>query len=118
VLIPWLLNDSYRIAAAFVTVCVLIMVFVAWRIASAPPLLFGDDLAAEQVVDRETRAIRTGNTCFLTVGSVAIFVGFIGGQQGFIDHRFVVWTLQLLWIGLLAWKSIYARRLSRTPLAT
>lgn len=118
VLIPWLLEQQYRIAAVIVAVCVLMMVVVAWRIASAPPLLFGNDLEAEQVVDRETRALRTGNTCVLTIGTVAIFNAFVGGQQGFIDHRFLVWGLQFLWVALLAWRSIYARYLTRTPLTS
>lgn len=117
-LIPWLLEQPYRIAAVIVAVCVLIMVVVAWRIASAPPLLFGNDLQAEEVVDRETRALRTGNTCVLAIGTVAIFNAFMGGQQGFIDHRFIFWGLQLLWIALLAWRSLYARYLTRTPLTS
>ena len=114
-LVPWLLNDAYRIAGGVVMVCVLTMVVVAWRIASAPPLLFGNDLEAEQVVDRETRAIRTGNVCVLTVGTVGAFVAFIGGQHGFFDHRFIVWAVMFLWAGLLAWKSIYARTFHKRP---
>jgi len=118
VLIPWLLEQPYRVASVTVAVCVLAMVVVAWRIASAPPLLFGNDLEAEQVVDRETRTLRTGNACVLTIGTVAIFNAFIGDQQGFADHRFIVWGLLLLWIALLAWRSIYARHLTRTPLTS
>ena len=118
VLIPWLLDEPYRIAAVIVAVCVLIMVIVAWRIASAPPLLFDNDLEAEQVVDRETRTLRTGNTCVLTIGTVTIFNAFVGGQQGFIDHRLIFWGLVFLWVAVLAWRSIYARRLTRTPLTT
>jgi hypothetical protein len=118
VLIPWLLDEAYRTAAVIVTICVLTMVVVAWRVASAPPLLFGNDVEAEQVVDRETRAIRTGNTCILTVGSVAIFVGFIGGTPPFINHHVIVWAMILLWVLLLTWRSIYTRRVSQTPLAS
>ncbi len=114
-LIPWLLDSAYRVAGMIVMLCVLTMTVVAWRIASAPPLLFGKDLEAEEVVDRETRVIRTGNACLLTVIAVMLFIAFMGGQQGFIDHRFEVWGLQILWIALFAWARLYARHLTRTP---
>lgn len=117
-LIPWLFEPTYRIAAVVVAACVFVMLAVAWRIATAPPLLFDNDLEAEQVVDHETRILRTGNTCVLTVGTVAIFNAFISDQQGFIDRRFTVWGLLLLWVVLLAWRSIYARRLTGTPLTS
>jgi hypothetical protein len=115
-LVPWLFEDANRIAAAVVTMCVAIMVAVIWRVASAPPLLFGNDLAAEQVVDRETRALRTGNASFLTLCAVGIFVAFAGGQQGYINHHYEIWVLQLLSFAILAWSRFYARRLTRTPL--
>jgi hypothetical protein len=115
-LIPWLVEDAYRIAAIVVATCVLIMVAVVWRVASAPPLLFGYDLAAEEIVDRETRALRTGNACALTIGAVMLFVAFVGGQQGYINHEFEVWGLQFLFFALFAWSRLYARHVTRTPL--
>lgn len=118
VLIPWLLNGAYRVAATIVVLCVFTMIVAAWRIASAPPLLFGKDLEAEEVLDRETRVLRTGNACFLTVIAVTLFIAFMGGQQGFIDHRFEVWGLEALWIGLFVWARLYARHLARTPLTS
>lgn len=117
-LTPWLLSSAYQVAATIVVLCVLTVIVVAWRIASAPPLLFGKDLEAEEVVDRETRVLRTGNACFLTVIAVMLFIAFMGGQQGFIDHRFEVWTLEALWIVLFAWARLYARHLARTPLTS
>lgn len=114
--IPWFFDGVYRLAAVTVMVCVLTMVVVAWRIASAPPLLFGQDVEAEQVVDRETRVLRTGNACFLTVIAVMLFIAFMGGQQGFIEHRFEVWGLEALWMALFAWARLYARHVARTPL--
>lgn len=88
------------------------------EINDKPPLLFGKDLEAEQVVDRETRVLRTGNACFLTVIAVMPFIAFMGGQQGFIDHRFEVWGLEALWIVLFALARLYARHLARTPLTS
>lgn len=117
-LVPWLFEDAYRIAASVVAGCVAIMLAVAWRVASAPPLLFGTDLAAEEVVDRETRALRTGNACFFTLCAVTIFVAFAGGQQGFIDHRYEYWALQLFLVVFFAWSRLYARHVTRTPLAS
>lgn len=117
-LIPWLLDSAYLLAAMIVILCVVTMVVVAWRIASAPPLLFGEDLEAEAVVDRETRVIRTGSACFLTIVAVMAFIAFMGGQQGFIDHRFEVWGLQACALTLFAWVRLYARRLARAPLTS
>lgn len=117
-LVPWLFEDAYRIAAGVVAACVAIMLAVAWRVANAPPLLFGTDLAAEEVVDRETRALRTGNACFFTLCAVTIFVAFAGGQQGFIEHRYEYWGLQLFLVIFFAWSRLYARRVARTPLAS
>ena len=113
-LVPWLMDPAYRVAAAFVAVCVLAMVAVAWRVASAPPLLFGNDLEAEQIVDRETRAVRTGNSCAITVAAVVVFVGFLGG----FAHNIFAVALLALFVALFAWKWIYARRVSRVPLTS
>ncbi|MEO6835578.1 MAG: hypothetical protein ABI231_06690 [Candidatus Tumulicola sp.] len=112
-LIPWILDDVYRGVAIIVAACVVTMVVVAWRIATAPPLLFGNDLEAEQVVDRETRANRTGTTCFFANVTVFVFIGFVWGPA--IPEMA---ALALVWVGLLVWKSLYARHLSRTPLAS
>ena len=112
-LVPWLLDPPYRIAALLVAVCVLTMVGVAWRVASAPPLLFGNDLEAEQVVDRETRAIRTGNSCVLTVGTVLVFVAFLGGAMDNHYAGAALAALAAVCVVIFAWKSIYARQLSR-----
>jgi hypothetical protein len=114
-LIPWLVDHTYRIAAILVAICVLTMVAVAWRVASAPPLLFGNDLEAEQVVDRETRALRTGNSCILTVATVLAFVAFLGG---FVVNHYEGAALAAVCVALFAWKAIYARRASRAPLAS
>jgi uncharacterized membrane protein YqjE len=112
-LIPWVLDDAYRGVAILVGACVVTMLVVAWRIATSPPLLFGNDLEAEQVVDRETRAIRTGKTCFFAIVTVFVFIGFAYGPS--IPGAA---ALLLVPAGLAAWTRIYARRLSRTPLTS
>jgi len=117
-LIPWLFDNAYLAAAIVVMLCVATMLVVAWRIASAPPLLFGKDLEAETVVDRETRVLRTGNACLLTIVAVTLFIAFMGGQQGFIDHRFEVWGLQASALTLFIWARLYARHLASTRLTS
>lgn len=107
-LVPWALARTDRFAAIIVTACAATMVAVAWRIANAPPLLLGNDLEAEQIVDRETRAIRTGKVCFFAIAASAMFLSF-GGSS-------VASAIMILGLGLFIWVRWYAYRLSRTPL--
>ena len=112
VLVPWLLDETYRLATGVVALCVLTMLGIAWRIASAPPLLFGSDIEAEEVVDRETRAVRTGNACVIALAAVFMFMAFVGEEL-----RFAL-PVVLVLVGLFAWKSIYSRRLSHARLTS
>lgn len=117
-LIPWVIDEASRTAAIVVAACVVAIVVVAWRIASAPLLLFGNDLKAEQAVDRETRTVRTGNTCSIAVAAVSVYTGFAAGAPPFVYYRVdLSGTLLVAAAGILAWKAIYARHLSRTSLA-
>ncbi len=109
-LLPWVLDQADRVAAIVVTGCAATMVAVAWRIATAPPLLLGDDLEAEQIVDRETRTTRTGMACFFAVAASAVFLGFNASS--------VAPAILLLGFGLATWMLLYARRLGRTPLVS
>jgi len=117
-LAPYFLVKEDRLAAIVVAGCVVMMALVAWRIASAPPILFGNDLEAEQVVDRETRAIRTGLTCTLAVGTVFVFACFVGASPSIAYNRIAILATPVVWAGMWIWQSIYARRLSRTTLAS
>lgn len=112
-LVPFIFDEPSRGPAIVVAACVATMVVVAWRIANAPPLLFGRDIEAEQIVDRETRASRTGTTCFFATVTVFVFIGFVWGPT-ILEEA----ALALVWVGLLVWKSLYARHLSQTPLAS
>lgn len=116
-LLPYVITGTDRVAAVLVSACVAAILVVAWRIASAPPLLAGDDLDAEQVVDRETRATRTGNACFLAIAAVAVFNGYTNPAEAGAFRFPIVTATLLVAFGVFVWKSIYARRLSRTPLA-
>ena len=117
---PSIIEGTNRGAAIVVTACAVMMLAVAWRIASAAPLLIGDDLAAAQAVDRETRVTRTGNTCFFTVAAAGAFNGFTGYAGTSFSagsNRAVVLAMLIIAALLLLWKSIYVRRMSRMPLA-
>ncbi len=116
-LIPWIQGGTDRAVAVAVLACVTAIVLVAWRIATAPPLLFGNDLEAEQVVDSETRAIRTGNTCIIAFAPVIFFIGFVGDSSNTGHHNFELFlALLALWGGLFIWKVVYTRHLARAPL--
>jgi hypothetical protein len=108
-LVPSVVDAGDRPAAIMVAGCAVAMLAVAWRIAIAPPLLLGDDLEAEQVVDRETRATRTGAACFVAVAAVAVFFGFTGSSLSLV--------MLPLAFALFAWMRLYARQLGRTRLA-
>ncbi len=117
-LFPYVVSGSDRLSAIVVALCVAAMAFVAWRIASAPPLLFGDDLEAEQNVDRATRATRTGLTCVLAVGTVFVFASFVEGPPSVNRVRIgIILGAVVVWAGIWLWQSLYSRRLSRAPLA-
>ncbi len=109
-LLPSVLVQADRMAAIVVTLCAATLVAAAWRIATAPPLLIGDDLEAEQVVDRETRAIRTGKACFFAIAASAMFLSFNGSP--------IASAIMIGDLGLFVWMRFYAHRLTRTPLAS
>ena len=115
VLLPGILSEANRATAILVALCVVGMIFVAGRIATAPPLLAGEDLEAEEIVDRETRTIRTGNICVLSVGAVMAFIFFIDPAA----LPSIIYPVSMVaWIGLVVWKALYARHLSRTSLVS
>lgn len=111
-LVPWFFDETYRISAAIVALCVLAMLGIAWRVMTAPPILFGNDIEAEQVVDRETRTLRTGNACLIAMAAIFVFQAFVG------TRRYEGLIILPVFLGMMVWKTIYARRVSRTPLTS
>lgn len=118
VLLPALLDSASRATAIPVALCVAGMIVVAWRIASAPPLLSGDDLEAEEIVDSETRVTRTGNTCVASISPAIAYILFFGLPRGTTLVPTIYLAPTIVWVGLLVWKTLYARHLARTPLAS
>jgi hypothetical protein len=108
VVIPSTLVPDQRGAAAVVAISVALMVFLAWRIATAPTLLSGDDVEAELVVDRTRRIRRTGSVAMVAIAA-ASFYAAIGADS---KTLFLVGMALYAVIGI--WLMIYLRVASRT----
>ena len=109
-LLPSLTAGPDRISAFLVAGCCVAMAVVAWRIATAPALLSGDDVEAELLLDRTRRIRRTGLVCMVAVGSV-FFLAISAGEP-----RNFGYTGIFVWVVLGAWLIVYLRHLYRTPL--
>ncbi|HVA32638.1 MAG TPA: hypothetical protein VNG31_00730 [Candidatus Baltobacteraceae bacterium] len=76
-LVPYVILDEQRVAAAIVMVCAFLMAGIAWRIASAPRQLFGEDVRYERKRDRYSRTRKTGVTAIVAMGSIMVFTAFV-----------------------------------------
>jgi len=76
-LTPYVVLNEQRVAAAIVTVCAFLMAGIAWRIASAPRRLFGEDVGYERMRDRYSRTRKTGLTAITAMGSIWVFITFV-----------------------------------------
>lgn len=108
--LPSLLAGNDRISALAVTACCLAMTAVAWRIATAPALLSGDDVEAELLLDRTRRIRRTGLVCMIAIGSAFFFAVAAGEPPNYGYTGIFVWAM------LGVWLFVYLRRLYRAPL--
>lgn len=107
-LLPWLLVAGDRVSAAPVAVCCVAMVLLAWRIATAPRLLSGDDVEAEFLLDRTRRIRRTGLVCITAVGCASFYTAVAEGSINVYAVGYVVW------IALIVWMIVYLRIASRS----
>lgn len=124
---PYVLLDEQRIAALLVGFCVLAMAAIAWRVASAPAQLAGEDVRSERVRDRTMRGVRSGITAVLAVGSVFVFISFenadlpsvIPLQRALQVVSEAVWATfassVILW---WTWGAWHVRRLGRASVPT
>lgn len=76
-LVPYVVLDHQPVAAVIVAVCDFLMAGIAWRIASAPRQLFGEDVRYERMRDRYSRTRKAGVTSVIAMGSVMAFTVFI-----------------------------------------
>ncbi len=119
-LAPYIVLREQLTAALMVAVCVLVMATIAWRLASAPVQLAGENLQLERMRDRVWRSKRAGITAVLAVGIVFVFISFVNAglsvvtavqrDLGLLSQ--VMWAVLALWV--MAWIAWYQRRLSRS----
>jgi hypothetical protein len=118
--VPYVLGGIQVVAALIAGGCALAMAAIAWRIASAPTQLTGEDPEEdpqiEQLRDRASRARRTGLTCVVAIGSIALFVGFVNATPPAFGGlgRVTVIQILLLWAVLWIWQTWYVRRVSHS----
>jgi hypothetical protein len=114
-LAPYVIFDQQRAAAFMVGICALVMAGIAWRIASAPVQLKGLDIQSERMRDRASRFKRAGLSTVVAVGSIMVFIGFVGfdSPAELPWQRILHVVAFVTWTGLLAWVMLYWRRLER-----
>lgn len=76
-LMPYVILGAERVAAAIVMVCAFLTAGIAWRIASAPRQLFGENVRYERLRDRYSRTRKSGVTAVVAMGSIMVFMTFV-----------------------------------------
>lgn len=67
---------QFRVGVAIVIVAAVALLAVAWRVAKAPAILFGDDSQLEYVVDEHLRFCRAMSLVQLACAPPTVLVGF------------------------------------------
>lgn len=117
---PYVILDEQRVAASIVAVCALVMAGIAWRIASAPVQLFGDDLRYERTRDRCSRTRKSGLTAVTAMGSVMVFISFVNyGLPSVLPLQRTLlsvswWTWALSGVSLILYCTYLGRQSSST----
>ena len=75
-LAPYVVLGEEPVAASFVALCALATAAFAWRVATAPEQLAGNDVRAERKADRALRGMRAGVASVLAIGSIMVFMSF------------------------------------------
>ncbi|MDP9111742.1 MAG: hypothetical protein M3M96_08930 [Candidatus Eremiobacteraeota bacterium] len=114
-LAPYVVLGEQRAAALMVGVCAFVMAGIAWRIASAPVQLEGDDIQTERIRIRASRSRKAGLTAVLAIGSIFVFISFVNGDLPAVLplQRIVLLVSFVTWAGLWAWVTLYWRYLDR-----
>jgi hypothetical protein len=102
-----------------VGICALVMAGIAWRIASAPVQLRGDDVQSERLRDRASRSLRAGMSAVLAIGSIFVFLSFVNASLPTVPplQRMLPLVSFVTWAALWAWVMLYWRRLNRLTCA-
>lgn len=121
-LVPYVLRGIAVAPALIVAGCAIGMAAIAWRIASAPTQLTGEDPAGdprtEHIRDRALRARKAGLTCVVTIGSIGLFIRFVdetlpsGGGLGIATVRalLAVWAMLAIWVYWYAFRVAHSKR--------
>lgn len=111
-LVPYLLGGIAVGPALGTAGCAIAMVAIAFRIASAPMQLIGEDPQAERLRDRRFRSRRTGATCVIVVGVIFAFVTFANETSPALGGlgRAISIATTIVWVGLALWQIAYDRR--------
>ncbi len=107
-LLPSLIVASDRVSAVPVALSCVAMVLLAWRVATAPRLLSGDDVEAEFLLDRMRRIRRTGSVCFTAVACASFYTAVDKESINLSAVGYIVF------IALIVWMLVYLRLASRT----
>jgi len=112
-LAPYVILGEQRAAALMVGVCAFVMAGIAWRIASAPVQLEGDDIQTERMRDRASRSRKAGLTAVLAIGSIFVFISFVNADLPSVLplQRTLLLVSLVTWSGLWAWVTLYGRYL-------
>jgi hypothetical protein len=76
-LAPYVFLGVQRVAAVIVAFCAFVMAGIAWRIASAPRQLFGEDVRCERMRDRYSRTRKVGLIAVIAMGTIMVFISFV-----------------------------------------
>jgi hypothetical protein len=112
-LAPYVVLDEQRAAALMVGVCVLVMAGIAWRIASAPMRLEGEDIQSERICDAASRSLKVGLTAVVAIGSIFVFICFVNANLAAVSplQQNLLCVSSLTWAVMLAWVALYGRLL-------
>ena len=113
-LAPYVILGEQRAAALMVGVCALVMAGIAWRIASAPVQLEGENIQTERIQERASRSLRAGLAGVLAIGSIFVFISFVNAELPEVLplQRILLNVSFVTWAGLWAWVTLYWRYLN------
>lgn len=114
-LAPYVIVGEERADALLVGTAALVMAGIAWRIASAPIQLYGDDIPYERMRDRASRSRRAGLSAVVAIGCVFAFISFANsGLQTVLPlQRNLLVVSFLTWAALGGWVLLYSHHLDR-----
>lgn len=119
-LAPYVILGEQRAAALMVGVCALVIAGVAWRMASAPVQLKGEDIQSERMGDRASRFRSAGLHAVVAIGTIFVFISFVSGNSPVVlpfQHTLRE-VVSVTWAGLAAWVILYWQRLDRLSSAS